>query len=427
MAKVLEGPGMGLLKKWGMSVPGYVVVRSVEQLDQSASEKLWLRESRLVVKAHEAVGSRMKLGLVKVDLDLAAARKAAKDMLGKQVGGGMTISQVIVSEMIPHKEEYYISVKSTREGAELLLANVGGIEIESNWEKVAKLPVRIGEVPTKDQLTDLAHRAGFGKDLFPVVAEFASKLYQCFENEDAQYLEINPLVIRSSERELVALDAVTLLDADARFRHPDWDFSFAAEFGRPYTENERSVMEVDSKIKGSVKFIEIPGGDTALLPAGGGASVFYTDAVVALGGKPANYAEYSGDPPDWAVEVLTEKVCSLPNIKRIIVGGAIANFTNVKKTFAGIIAGFRKAQAAGKMDGVEIWIRRGGPYEKEGLAAMKALEAEGFLIHVFDRYTPLTDIVDMSLKKEITSAAVSPRDKAGTAKARTQRGGEARQ
>lgn len=427
MAKVLEGPGMGLLKKWGMNVPGYGVVSSTEQFEQLVAGHPWLSESRLVVKAHEAVGSRMKLGLVKVDLDLAAAKKAVKEMLGTVVGGGMTISQVIVSEMIPHKEEYYISAKSTREGAELLLAHIGGIEIESNWEKVVKLPIEIGQTPTKDQLTDLSKRAGFGKDLAPVVAEFASKLYQCFDHEDAQYLEINPLVVRSRDHELVALDAVTLLDADSRFRHPDWDFTFAAEFGRPYTDNERAVMEVDSKIKGSVKFIEIPGGDTALLPAGGGASVFYTDAVVALGGKPANYAEYSGDPPDWAVEVLTEKVCSLPKIKRIIVGGAIANFTNVKKTFAGIIAGFRKAKAAGQLDHVEIWIRRGGPYEKEGLAAMKALESEGFLIHVFDRYTPLTDIVNMSLKNDTKTSSVPSREEAGTAKAKGQRTGEARQ
>ena len=26
MAKVLEGPGMGLMKKWGITVPNYVVV-----------------------------------------------------------------------------------------------------------------------------------------------------------------------------------------------------------------------------------------------------------------------------------------------------------------------------------------------------------------------------------------------------------------
>ncbi|HET6466165.1 MAG TPA: ATP citrate lyase citrate-binding domain-containing protein [Nitrospiria bacterium] len=427
MAKVLEGPGMGLLKKWGMTVPGYVVVTSTNQLDQAASNGTWLTESRLVVKAHEAIGSRMKQGLVKVDLDWSGAKQAAKEMLGKGLGGGMTVSQVIVSEMIPHKDEYYISVKSTREGAELLLANVGGIEIESNWERIQKLPIPIGENPSKEALADLAKRAGFGKDLAPKIAEFSAKLYQCYDHEDAQYLEINPLVLRSNDQELVALDAVTLLDADARFRHPDWDFAFAAEFGRPYSENERAVMEVDSKIKGSVKFIEIPGGDTALLPAGGGASVFYTDAVVALGGKPANYSEYSGDPPDWAVEVLTEKVCALPNIKRIIVGGAIANFTNVKKTFAGIIAGFRKAKADGKLDGVEIWVRRGGPFEKEGLAAMKALEVEGFLIHVFDRNTPLTDIVDMSLKKEATTSGSSPHKKAGSTAVRSAKAGEARQ
>jgi len=427
MAKVLEGPGMGLLKKWGMAVPGYVVVTSTDHFEQASSAATWLQESRLVVKAHEAIGSRMKLGLVKVNLDWPAAKQAVKEMLGKALGGEMKVSQVIVSEMIPHKEEYYISVKSTREGAELLLANVGGIEIESNWERIQKLPIPVGETPSKEALADLAKRAGFGKDLALKVAEFAAKLYQCYDHEDAQYLEINPLVMRSNDQALVALDAVTLLDADARFRHPDWDFSFAAEFGRPYSAHERAVMEVDSKIKGSVKFIEIPGGDTALLPAGGGASVFYTDAVVALGGKPANYAEYSGDPPDWAVEVLTEKVCSLPNLKRIIVGGAIANFTNVKKTFAGIIAGFRKAKAEGKLNGVEIWVRRGGPFEKEGLAAMKALEAEGFLIHVFDRYTPLTDIVDMSLKKELTASGSSSHKKTAPSTLRSAKAGEARQ
>jgi ATP-citrate lyase beta-subunit len=320
-------------------------------------------------------------------------------MLGKDLGG-LKVSQLIVSEMIPHKEEFYAAVKSTREGAEILVASLGGIEIESQWDKVKRLFVPIGQAPSPEALQKLAREAGFSKDLVEPIANFTLRLYQCFYQEDAQYLEVNPLVVRSSDRELVAVDAVTLLDADARFRHPDWSFTFASEFGRPYTKAEQAVMEVDSKIKGSVKFIEIPGGDTGLLPAGGGASVFYTDAVVALGGKLANYAEYSGDPPDWAVEALTDRVCSLPGIKRIIVGGAIANFTNVQKTFGGIIAGFRKAKAEGKLNGVDIWVRRGGPYEKEGLAMMKALEKEGFRIQVFDRYTPLTDIVDMAIKTE---------------------------
>ena len=397
MAKVLEGPGMGLMKKWGITVPSYLVVSSVEEFSKLAAANDWLKQSKLVVKAHEALGSRFKLGLVKVGLDRKGAEAAAKEMLGRQVGS-ITVSQVIVSEMVPHKEEYYCAVKSTREGSEIIVANCGGIEVESNWDRVRKLPVEVGAAPTREALEKLAKGAGFTGALVAQVADFAGKMFACYDSEDAQYLEVNPVVAREADGQLVALDAVTLLDGDAKFRHPDWNFPFAAEFGRAYTKSEIEVQAVDSKIKGSVKLIEIPGGQIAMLPAGGGASVYYCDAVVARGGKLANYAEYSGDPPDWAVEVLTDKVCSLPSIKHIIVGGAIANFTDVKKTFGGIIAGFRKAKSEGKLNGVKIWVRRGGPREKEGLEAMRALKDEGFDIHVFDRNTPLTDIVDKALQ-----------------------------
>ena len=350
MAKVLEGPGMGLMKKWGITVPNYVVVTSVDELTKLGQANEWLKKSKLVVKAHEALGSRFKLGLVKVDLDLKGAEAAAKEMIGRQVGS-ITVSQVIVSEMIPHKEEYYCAVKSTREGTDILVANCGGIEVESNWDRVKRLAVEVGQQPSADALERLAKDAGFTGSLVKKMADFAGKMFTCFDSEDAQYLEVNPVVLREQDSELIALDAVTLLDGDAKFRHPDWNFAFAAEFGRAYSKHEMEVMAVDSKIKGSVKFIEIPGGDTAMLPAGGGASVYYSDAVVARGGKLANYAEYSGDPPDWAVEVLTDKVCSLPGIKNIIVGGAIANFTDVKKTFGGIINGFRKAKSEGQAQG----------------------------------------------------------------------------
>jgi ATP-citrate lyase beta-subunit len=399
MAKVLEGPGMGLMKKWGLTVPNYVVVTSVDELAKLGQANEWLKKSKLVVKAHEALGSRFKLGLVKVNLDLKGAEAATKEMIGRHVGS-ITVSQVIVSEMIPHKEEYYCAVKSTRAGTDILVANCGGIEVESNWERVNRLALEVGQQPSEDALEKLAKDAGFTGSLLKKMTEFAGKLFICFDSEDAQYLEVNPVVLREQDSELIALDAVTLLDGDAKFRHPDWNFAFAAEFGRAYSKHEMEVMAVDSKIKGSVKFIEIPGGDTAMLPAGGGASIYYSDAVVARGGKLANYAEYSGDPPDWAVEVLTDKVCSLPGIKNIIVGGAIANFTDVKKTFGGIINGFRKAKSEGKLKGVKIWVRRGGPREKEGLDAMRALKDEGFDINVFDRNTPLTDIVDKALQNK---------------------------
>ena len=43
MAKVLEGPGMGLMKKWGISVPNYVVVTSVDELTRLGQDRSGLQ------------------------------------------------------------------------------------------------------------------------------------------------------------------------------------------------------------------------------------------------------------------------------------------------------------------------------------------------------------------------------------------------
>src|SRR3990172_2430905 len=228
MAKVLEGPGMDLLEKWGMKVPNHVVVTSLEQLDHLAKAKKWMHDGRLVAKAHEAIGSRMKLGLVKVDLDLKGAIAATKEILGHKVGT-ITISQVIISEMVPHEVEYYLAVKSTREGADILMADFGGIEVESRWSEIKRTSVEVGDMPSLEQMEKLARVAGFKGDLIGKVAQFAKKLFDCYEQEDGQYLEINPLSV-TADGELIALDMVTMLDADARFRHPYWNFNFSSHF-----------------------------------------------------------------------------------------------------------------------------------------------------------------------------------------------------
>jgi len=396
MAKILEGPAMKLFNKWGIPVPNYVVIMDPNRLEQLGEANKWLRESKLVVKAHEAIGGRFKLGLVKLGLNLQEAVAASREMIGREIGTAV-IRQVIVAEMLDHDEEYYLCINSNRDGAEVLLSNKGGVDIEDNWNTVRRLFIPIDETPSIERLTELAIEAGFTGEIADRVGKIISRLVLCFDNEDAQSIEINPLVIRKSDMRFAALDAVMNIDYDARFRHADWDFKPVSEIGRPFTEAEQQIMEIDGRIKGSVKFVEVPGGEVALLTAGGGASVFYSDAVVARGGTIANYAEYSGDPPDWAVEALTETICALPNIRHIIVGGAIANFTDVKATFNGIINGFRESKSKGYLEGVKIWVRRGGPNENQGLAAIRKLEEEGFDIHVYDRSMPMTDIVDLAL------------------------------
>ena len=397
MAKILEGPAMKLFNKWGIPVPNYVVIMDPDRLAQLGEANKWLRESKLVVKAHEAIGGRFKLGLVKIGLNLDEAIAASREMIGTKIGTA-EVRQVIVAEMLDHDAEFYVSIIGNKDGSELLISTKGGVDIEDNWHTVRRLQIGIDENPSIERLTELAEEAGFEGEIAERVGKICSRLVLCFDNEDAQSIEINPLVIRKSDMRFAALDAVMNVDWDARFRHADWDFKPVSEIGRPFTEAEQQIMDIDSRIKGSVKFVEVPGGEVALLTAGGGASVFYADAVVARGGTIANYAEYSGDPADWAVEALTETICRLPKIKHIIVGGAIANFTDVKATFSGIINGFRESKSKGYLEGVKIWVRRGGPNEAQGLAAIRQLQEEGFDIHVYDRSMPMTDIVDLAMK-----------------------------
>ena len=55
MAKVLEGPGMGLMKKWGITVPHYVVVTSVDELSKLGQANEWLKKSNRLIQQAAAV------------------------------------------------------------------------------------------------------------------------------------------------------------------------------------------------------------------------------------------------------------------------------------------------------------------------------------------------------------------------------------
>ena len=79
--------------------------------------------------------------------------------------------------------------------------------------------------------------------------------------------------------------------------------------------------------------------------AGGGASVIYSDTVCDLGGAAelANYGEYSGAPSMEQTFEYCKTILGLMTKERdargkvLIIGGGIANFTNVASTFKGIV------------------------------------------------------------------------------------------
>ena len=84
--------------------------------------------------------------------------------------------------------------------------------------------------------------------------------------------------------------------------------------------------------------------------------------------------------------------------KILLIGGAIANFTDVAKTFTGIIQAFRQYHENMKAVGVRIYVRRGGPNYEVGLRNMqKAADELGLAIEVYGPETHMTEIVRMAL------------------------------
>ena len=86
--------------------------------------------------------------------------------------------------------------------------------------------------------------------------------------------------------------------------------------------------------------------------AGGGASVIYADTITDFGfiGEMANYGEYSGDPNEEFTYLYAKTIIDLmtrnvsPRGKILLIGGGIANFTDVASTFKGIVRALKEHQ-----------------------------------------------------------------------------------
>ena len=84
--------------------------------------------------------------------------------------------------------------------------------------------------------------------------------------------------------------------------------------------------------------------------------------------------------------------------KVLLIGGGIANFTDVAKTFKGIVRALKEYKEKLQENNVKIYVRRGGPNYHTGLKMMKDLGNElGVPIKVYGPETHMTRIVSMAL------------------------------
>lgn len=237
---------------------------------------------------------------------------------------------------------------------------------------------------------------------------FIVALLKLFRDLNFVYMEINPLVMTDDGR-ITPLDMAAKIDETAHFLNAaKWGhIEFPAPFGRAEFPEEAYIKKLDMASGSSLKLTILnQHGRVWTMVAGGGASVVYADTIsdLGFGAELANYGEYSGAPTLQETFDYARTIFSLmcrhkdPRGKILIIGGGIANFTDVAATFTGIqkaMKQFREELLEAKVD---IWIRRAGPNYQEGLKNMRiTAEQLGLPMHLYGPETHITAVVPLAL------------------------------
>lgn len=381
-------------------------------LSRLTSEHPWLLDTQLVVKSDQLIKRRGKAGLLAINKTWEEVKQWIFERMGQEclvekVSG--ILNHFIVEPFVPHQQcdEYYLCIQSWRTHDEILFTHEGGVDVGDVDAKGIRLSVALETDPIVDDVVSIL-LVNVPTARQAILGSFIVATYKLFRELNFVYMEINPLVMNSDGR-ITPLDMAAKIDETAHFLNAaQWGhIDFPAPFGRPEFPEEAFVKQLDQSSGSSLKLTILnEHGRIWTMVAGGGASVVYADTISDLGygNELANYGEYSGAPTLMETYDYAKTIFSLmtkhkdPTGKILIIGGGIANFTDVAATFQGIqkaLAEFVEQLLEHK---VEIWVRRAGPNYQEGLQNMrKTADTLGLSMHLYGPETHMTAVVPMAL------------------------------
>jgi ATP citrate (pro-S)-lyase len=369
-----------------------------------------LLQTKLVVKPDCLFGKRGKHDLVGLNLDYVEAEAFIKARMNKIVDMDGIVGRIdcfIIEPFVPHDAEYYLCLQTERTGIKLSFSDHGGMDIEENWDKVKSVEIPTGATPDAARLAPLLSTLQL--EIRPGIEKFIQATFAVFEDLDFTLIEMNPFTLDSAGAPF-PLDCRGEVDDTASFKSAKkWgDIEFPLPFGRTMSAQEAYVHSLDEQTGASLKLTILnPKGRVWTMVAGGGASVIYADTVGDLGlaNELGNYAEYSGGPNTQETYLFARTLldCATANPdgrgRALIIGGGIANFTDVAATFKGIIQAIRERADAIKAAKMRLFVRRGGPNYKVGLKMMEALGNELQIpIEVFGPEASMTGICKLGIE-----------------------------
>ena len=297
----------------GISVPISMLAMTPDEVAKVA-EKI----GGCVVKAQVPTGKRGKVGGIQLADTPEEAKTHAEKIIGMEISGHL-VEKVLVEAKSDIQREFYAAILNDPEikGPMVMFSTEGGVDIE---EVAAEMPETLKKAPVDVRhgfSIDQARELIDGLDLDGAregIADTLVKLYDAYSANDAELLEINPLVL-SGDGKVVALDCKFVMDDSGIKRQRE-----LASKGMP---DKLTELEKRGEHHG-IKYIELDG-DVVVLANGAGLTMTTMDMVRHYGGKPANFCEIGGEAYTKAKAAL-EMVLAKPGAKSLVVNfcGAFA-------------------------------------------------------------------------------------------------------
>jgi succinyl-CoA synthetase beta subunit len=325
-----EYQGKALFKQHGVNVVEGVHCTSVSEALDAYDH---LQSKVVAVKSQIHAGGRGKGNLyspgsrnlvmeggVKIAFSKEDVETYSKNILGnilvtKQTGEeGKIVNHLYVESGCDIAHEYYLALLVDREQKSVLVmaSTEGGMDIEEVAEDTPELLHKLNIDPNAGllgyQIRDLGLALGLQGAAHKSFGKMLKSLYSLFLKEDCAMVEINPLV-RSSNDEMIALDAKVSFDENAEFRHKQWDDI------RDLSEEED--VEIRAKETG-LSYVKLDG-NIGCLVNGAGLAMATMDVIKLYGGEPANFLDVGGGANEEQVKTAFSIILEDPNVKGVLV------------------------------------------------------------------------------------------------------------
>lgn len=353
MVKLAEWQGKNVFRKYGVPLPRGTIARSADEAEAA------VREGKVplpcVIKAQVLAGGRGKGGAVRFANSAEEARSAAGAILAMEFKGEK-VREVLLEEKLPIGRELYLSLTldRTRRLPLLIASPHGGVEIES----VADSEIDRQTVDPFPGLTGYEKRRvaqvlGVSGSAARSLDRLLDSLWNVFQHEDAELVEINPLAAVGDG--LVALDAKVIIEDDAAFRHPEY-----AEVRDDRTELEEIAREKE------IAFVQLDG-NIGVIANGAGLTMATLDVLKEFGGNPGVFLDLGGtDDPKKVTEAFLLMAQAHPKAVFLNIFGGVTRCDTVAK---GLVEAMRQVPEAERFP---LIARIRGNNETEGIAILRA-------------------------------------------------------